>query len=572
MRRTGGSLLGLLLLVGAGTACGQTGRIDIVRYTLHLTLPASGDAISADALVDFDRVGDELDTLVLDLVGMAVDTVGFSDPAMLDSVCASFRTPTSGRGGGSLCGMTIPPIPFEYDGRQLRIPIPKRTRPTRFDEPPWETVAIHYYGVPRDGLIIGTSAHGRRTFFADNWPQRARYWFPTVDDPNDKAEFTVMITASKPWRVIANGRPMFPEERARGMWWWWERRPIPTYTMVLGAAEFRVSAHRPVSSARSSIPIEVWTYPEDSAYADSVPFKYATEIVETLQRIIGPFPYEKLAHVESSTRYGGMENASAIFYPEKPYVDGTLREGVVRHETAHQWFGDAVTERDWHHLWLSEGFASYFDLVAGAALHGDSVLTAGIRANAESYMKSSVVDRPIIDPAEHDLMKLLNANNYQKGSWVLHMLRGEIGDSAFFRGLREYYRRYRDSTALSDDFERVMEQAAAKDLGWFFAQWLGQPGYPQLDAAWSYDSATHRLTLTLTQVQPAGWGTFRLPHVTIEYVENGVAARRDIAVDGRRTVDIVEMPAPPAELRVDPDGKLLLKTTVTRTNRKAGNP
>ena len=124
---------------------------------------------------------------------------------------------------------------------------------------------------------------------------------------------------------------------------------------------------------------------------------------------MGPFPYGKLAHVQSSTRYGGMENSSAIFYAEKPYVERRMTEGIVRHETAHQWFGDAVTEREWAHLWLSEGFASYFDLVIGAALDGDSVLTGGMRRNAESYFRSKVVDRPVVDTAEHDPNRLLNA-------------------------------------------------------------------------------------------------------------------------------------------------------------------
>src|SRR5881409_3553272 len=98
--------------------------------------------------------------------------------------------------------------------------------------------------------------------------------------------------------------------------------------------------------------------------------------------------------------------------------------------SAHQWFGDAVTERDWPHLWLSEGFATYFDGVIGAALDGDSVLANAMRANAQSYFASAVTDRPIVDSGSAaDPIKLLNANSYPKGAWVLHMLRGLMGDS-----------------------------------------------------------------------------------------------------------------------------------------------
>ena len=118
--------------------------------------------------------------------------------------------------------------------------------------------------------------------------------------------------------------------------------------------------------------------------------------------------------------------------------------------------------------------ANYY-LVIGATLDGDSALRTGMGASAESYFRSNVVDRAIIDTAEHDLMKLLNANNYQKGSWVLHMLRGLVGDSAFFRGIRDYYGSRRDSTALSGDFERVMEKASKQDLDWFFGNGSPSP-------------------------------------------------------------------------------------------------
>jgi len=334
--------------------------------------------------------------------------------------------------------------------------------------------------------------------------------------------------------------------------------------MVLGAGEFTVSQHRPVINRRDTIPIQVWTYPEDSAFADSVPFRRATEIVEVMQRLIAPFPYEKLAHVQSSTKFGGMENSSAIFYAEKPYVERRMGEGVVRHETAHQWFGDAVTEREWPDIWLSEGFATYFDGVIGAALDGDTVLVNSMRANAESYFKSDVTDRPIVDSGyASDPIKLLNANSYPKGAWVLHMLRGTIGDSAFFRGLRTYYRTYRDSTATSEDLQRVMEKEARADLGWFFHQWLYQPGYPQLDVTWQYDAGARKVLLGITQRQKPEWGLFRLPVLTLEFrAANGATLRRDVAVTrGRETVARFDIPFAPAEVRVDPDGKLLLKVT-----------
>jgi aminopeptidase N len=536
MRTVGRALVALLL---AAPAAGQQPKVDAVAYFYRLSIPDTGSVVTGLAGVVV-RMTEASDTIRLDLVGMEVDSV--------------WRTE-----GYDSAPRTS--LHFQYDGRVLRTVVSRNSVGNA-------AIQIKYHGSPQDGLVIGSTARGRRTAFADNWPKRARYWLPTLDHPGDKARVMFWVEAPDGWRVVSNGTPQ-PCSRREGerrlVCVWAESHPIPTYTMVIGAAEFTVSTHRPVINGRDTIPIEVWTYPEDSAFADAVPFRRATEIVEVMQRLIGPFPYEKLAHVQSSTKFGGMENSSAIFYAEKPYVERKMGEGVVRHETAHQWFGDAVTERDWPDIWLSEGFATYFDGVIGAALDGDTVLVNSMRANAESYFKSDVTDRPIVDSGyAADPIKLLNANSYPKGAWVLHMLRGTIGDSAFFRGLRTYYQTYRDTNATSADLQRVMEKEARTDLGWFFHQWLYQPGYPQLDVSWQYDAGARKVMVGIIQRQKPEWGLFRLPVVTLEFrANNGAVMRRDVAVssESRETSVRIDVPFAPAEVRVDPDGKLLLKVT-----------
>jgi aminopeptidase N len=556
----------LVLVAGLTLSIGRQPPIDILAYQFSIQLPKSGDTVRVEGFVNFERAPGAPDTLSLDLVGMIVDTVGVVDWAQPDTTCDRFMAAAAKDSArGAMCAMPIPPSPFRYDGHVLRIPLGKRRASSAsFFTPDYESVAITYHGVPHDGLIVGTNAHGHRVVFADNWPERARFWLPTIDRPGDKAKASFMVRTPPSWKAISNGREVFPELRRPGSWWWETRHPIPVYTMVIGAGEFTVSQHRPVINGRDTIPISVWTYPEDSAFADSVPFRRATEIVETMQRLIGPFPYEKLAHVQSSTKFGGMENSSAIFYAEKPYVERRMGEGVVRHETAHQWFGDAVTEQDWPDIWLSEGFATYFDGVVASALDGDSALARHMRSSADAYIASNVTDRPIVDSAyAADPIKLLNANSYPKGAWVLHMLRGLMGDSAFFRGLRTYYSTYRDSTATSEEFQQIMEQAAGADFGWFFNQWLHQPGYPQLDVRWQYDAGAARVVVGITQRQKPEWGLFRLPVLTIEFRgADGRALRRDVVVaSGRETVARFDVPFAPTEVRVDPDGKLLLKVT-----------
>jgi aminopeptidase N len=519
---------------GAAQESARQRGVDVVSYGFQIVLPDTGDTIHAQATIVYRRTPGASDTLILNLVGLIVDSVGSHDPHR--------SSPFIRR-------------PFDYDGLLLRVPLPHEPGGGAGN------VSVIYHGAPRDGLVPHPDGHGRAAVFADNWPERGRYWLPTVDDPADKAEVLWLVGAPAGWSVVANGRLARSGHSPDGRSWWAyeEHHPIPTYTMVIGAARMAVSRHRPAVSGRDTVPIEVWAEPEDSAWADSVPFRRATEIVEVMAREVGPFPYEKLAHVESSTRFGGMENSTAIFYAAQPYAGRRMGEGVVRHETAHQWFGDAVTERDFRELWLSEGFADYFDLVVGSALDGDSVLARGMAGLARGYLRSPEASRPVIDTAVTEPARLLNANSYNKGAWVLHMLRGVVGDSGFWRGIRDYYRRYRDSSVTSADFQRVMEHASGQELDWFFAQWLRQPGYPRLDVTWRWDAVSRRVALNIDQTQPADWGLFRLPAVTVEFVSGGdVRSRRTVSVSAARQTQQLDLPGPPSAVRVDPDGALLL--------------
>ena len=205
--------------------------------------------------------------------------------------------------------------------------------------------------------------------------------------------------------VVANGylvdRVDLGDGRARTRWS--ETAEIPTYCMVIGAADFAITE----AGEAGGVPVSHWTYPADSL-GGAAAFARLTEIVAFYDSLFGPFPYEKLAHVQSSTRYGGMENSSAIFYSEQAIgeaargraVAGRQEAGpglaplteVVAHETVHQWFGDAVTEADWRHVWLSEGFADYFAAVffefhGGPEGSGATELARWMRAMAEEVFR-----------------------------------------------------------------------------------------------------------------------------------------------------------------------------------------
>jgi len=268
-------------------------------------------------------------------------------------------------------------------------------------------------------------------------------------------------------------------------------------------------------------------------------------MVDFFSGLFAPFPYAELRHVESSTIFGGMENSTVIFYDESAYRRKSLGAGTVAHETAHQWFGDAATEDDWHHLWLSEGFATYAAALWREHQGGDSALRSAMRANRQAVERSPATERPIIDPAATDLMGLLNSNNYPKGSWVLHTLRGMIGDSAFFRGIRRYYRAHEHGNALSSDLAAIMSEEAGTDLTWYFTQALTQPGYPVVKVETQLGGG--HATVRLTQVQKPEWGTFRMPNLEIRVAGRTIT----VPMTGRKASTVFHWPdqsAPSVEL------------------------
>lgn len=516
--------------------------VDIVHYEVEIGLTASTDWIQAVAEI---RVAVEADgpVLPLDLTGLAVTGVE------VDGVDAE----------------------HEHVHGVLRVPLPGRSSGDTV------SVRVAYEGVPDDGLILRRNVHGAPSAFVDNWPNRTRFWLPTVDHPADKATVRFTVHAPTGWDVVANGalvgEPTATPPGALGRdgdrrtWVWAVGVPISTYNMVIGAADMEIRTvgmaacgQAPMSPREDGcVEVTYWVYPEDVERAEPS-FRRAAEMVDHFTELVGPYPFEKLANVQSATRFGGMENASAIFYSEQAIAAGSDIEGTVSHEIAHQWFGDAVTEASWHHLWLSEGFASYFGDQFFEVADGQEAFQRLMEANRLSVVRSDDALRPIYDPAESDLFGLLNDNNYEKGAWVLHMLRGVVGDGPFFAGIRDYYRRYLHAAVLTEDFQAVMEEAAGRDLDWFFAQWVYRPGFPTFDVDWRWipgEGSGGSVEVAVRQIQPADWPTFRVP-VEIAAVGPAGETRRKVEILTRvETFRIDGLEAEPTAVVLDPDGWVL---------------
>jgi aminopeptidase N len=412
---------------------------------------------------------------------------------------------------------------------------------------------VTYSGVPADGLIISTNKFGHRTFFGDNWPNRAHNWLPCVDDPADKATLDFMVTAPAHYQVVANGLKVEEKQIANNqkLTHWKETALLPPKVMVIGVAEFAIEK----AGDPDGIPVYTYVFPENAAVGFKS-YAVAKEILPFYISKFGPYAYQKLANVQSKTIFGGMENAGAIFYFENSVGDKGIEE-LMAHEIAHQWFGDAASEKTWQNLWLSEGFATYMTNYYLESKYGIDTLKKRLltdRQTVFSFEKTRLT--PVVDnTVKGNYMVLLNANSYQKGGWILHMLRRKLGDADFWKGIRNYYAKYNGSNANTDDLCTILEQASGKDLKPFFKEWLYTAGHPKLAINWKYDAVKGVVNVMVEQQQS---NLYELP---LEIAING--RTHTIPIKDKITAFVIPAGEKPVTIIPDPDVNLLASFTVT---------
>lgn len=513
-----------------------TPGLDVLDYRFRLVLTDASDRIDGEATVTATAT-QPLHEIVLDLVGVGADGKGMAVTGVSE--------PFDG------CTDACSPSPVRFTQRDGLLVLDRPLAPGDT-----ATFTVVYGGIPADGLVISRNRYGDRTFFGDNWPMRARYWLPTNDHLSDKATVTFDVTAPASYGIVANGRRVSADVQASG-----QRRtvyrsdvPLPPKVMVIGAAPFDVQT---VGEVRPGVPVESWVFRQDST-AGFHDYALALPIAAFFDSLIAPYPYEKLANVQSKTIYGGMENSGAIFYYEGSVTGDRRSESLLAHEIAHQWFGDGATEADWPHLWLSEGFATYLTEVYLERRYGPARLRedmATARQQVTAFLRQTPL--PLVDTVTANVSEMLTANPYQRGAWVLHMLRQRLGDAVFFDGLRRYYAAhgYRSDgsagpNAATDDFRHAMEAASGQDLRPFFAQWTRRSDVPRLAFGWTYDAQRRQTVVTVEQTQPGAPFAFPLV-VEID------RARRAFDVAQRRQTFRVPSRARPASVVFDPGTALL---------------
>ncbi len=438
----------------------ETAVFDIQNYQFDVVLTDTSDVVNVTAVVSINYPSTVPEYTVLDFAntGMEVKALSF---------------------GGK-------EVDYVHRSDVLKIPTPNTIQSGGSTE-----LVVTYQGIPSDGLVISQNKHGERTFFAEHWPNRAHHWLPVIDHPSEKATCEFRVTAPAKYRVVANG-DLQSEELMDSNWKqtiWKMNKPISSKVMVIGVAPFVTK------TLDSEGMIKAWVYEKTQALALH-DFSEAPAIYEMLVGYMGTYPFTKCDQVESSTRFGGMENAGNIFYPETSLTGEQKINQTIAHEIGHQWFGNAVTEGDWADLWISEGFATFFENYWVEEALGLDSLLAKLQKEEKKVLdfqrknpSQMIVQRPV-----ENLNKLMNPMTYDKAGWMLRMLRYRVGEETFQKLILAFYEQYKYDIASTQDFINVANEISDVNLDKFFEQWFYTPGAPDVRCHWSYKKGKLKLS------------------------------------------------------------------------------
>jgi aminopeptidase N len=566
------SVSGLVVLVAlnlfADTYPRQPG-IQITHYTFDVVLSDSTDEITVKETVDADLLTAGIGGIDLDLCGphaKGATEAKPGDPCVGRPNGTGLSGQLNDAASAGPAGMTVTtvtsashPLTFAQKNDVLHINFPSASQAGQHI-----TFDLAYHGIPATGLRIGKNKYQDRSFVSNDWPDLARNWLATIDHISMKVPKTMIVTAPAKYQVISNGLLMQQLDLPDGMrrTTWDEKVPIPTWQISLAVAPYAVDYFGEYHGIAQSS----WVFPQErdngyKAFSDA-----SQSVLEFYIDHIGPYSYEKMAHVQGNSVTGGMELASDIFYG----YNGVPGRQLIAHEMAHQWFGNSASESDWDDVWLSEGFATYFALLYQEHIDGREPFINGVRSSAQNAMRYALMNpgSTIVHKNLSDISQVIanNAQVYQGGAQVLHMLRGVLGTDTFWKGIRLYYSRFQNKNASSNDFRIAMQDACAanpncsadgKDLKWFFDQWLNRGGIPQVDGSWHYDAATKQLHVVVDQTQIQG--LYRMPIeigiVTPTPAPTGQqpAPTPKVIVDKQHNELVITLETEPTDVKLDPN-------------------
>lgn len=422
------------------------------------------------------------------------------------------------------------------------------------------STTVYYHGTPRFG---GPNADNAFYFVAHNGtPMIASYglpyapheWWPTKDTPADKADSaSLTFTVPAPLVAVSNGRLVDHHVNPDGTirYHWVVHYPIYPGVISVAATNFVEFGSYYHYASHDSMPLTYYVYPEDEEKA-RVSFAILPGVMNAYVKWLGEYPYvrEKYGVAEFEV-HGYREHQTIGSYAAVLITGDHKNDRILAHELAHQWFGDLVSVRNWSHIWLNEGFANY----APALWHE----SAGGPSAYHSYMEALDTDDftgSLVLADSMDLDKMFTHTTFNKGAWVIHMLRHVLGDAAFRSMLHAYIKTNANRTVTTADLQRIAERFRGGSLDWFFHEWVYcDQGRPSYAASWrsvpstnAHQSAHVLITLRQTQAGPP----IKMP-LDVRFSSRGRDSTVVVNDSLAAQAFSFELPTPPDSVTIDPD-------------------
>lgn len=444
--------------------------------------------------------------------------------------------------------------------------------PKSLDEGDLDSLTIAYHRPRQAG-----SARGYNQSTHDNipalWtlsqPYSAKNWWPCQQSLTNKIDsIDIYGSTAKRYRVVSNGQLVEQTVNdGRTTYHWRHRYPIATYLVAVAVTNYQRDMSKIPTLERDSLSLVNYVYPE-TAEQDLEALSFTEQLLPYFEKLLGPYPFsrEQYGHVKTPMN-GAMEHQTMSFM-------GGLSKILIAHELAHQWFGNKITCGSWRDIWLNEGFATYFEGLAYKRFESQeawnnwktSILGAVKRENASK----------VYTPEKPNVRRIFNYGlSYAKGAYVLRTLRLQIGDTAFFRGIRNYLNdpELTYAHATTEDFQKHIESAANQDLKQYFEDWIYQSGFPFYDVKWA-DQNGPSLTIQIEQNRLKGsGGPFHLSRVPFKVKSQ---SGRDTTVylsvtESNQTHTIEQLPFESiVDVIVDPDQHLVSGSNVTEVGDLPG--
>ncbi len=427
------------------------------------------------------------------------------------------------------------------------------------------SVTVRYSAQPEKGLYFRTPELGFAEEDMHLWtqgePHEARYWYPSYDYPNEKFTVEVICHVAEGIVALANGRKLSEDKGADGLMAvrWLQDKPMANYLVALVAGRLKS-----VEAKHRDIPMSWWTPASEITHAMNS-FTNTLPIMEFLEREIGvPYPWDKYDQVcIQDFHWGGMENISlttlninTMFPPG--YETLRSSQGLIAHELAHQWFGDLLTCKDWSHLWLNEGFATFYDSLYTEHKDGRDQFLYEMIEGRKTLTASPNIHKSIVWRQYGDANEQFDGFAYGKGSWVLNMLRNQLGPEMFRRCVQTYVERHKFGSVVTDDLRAVVEELSGRSFDQFFDQWVYHTGFPRVEVGYSWDERTKSAKISVRQSQAVTESVplFHFP-LPVRFKLKSGAVDHVLVVKQRDEDFTVALEAQPELVRIDPNVSVL---------------